>query len=57
MGGHECGTPMCDKCRELDDRIKHYQKLAGSINDKLTIDRFEELVAKLEAEKAALHPE
>jgi hypothetical protein len=48
---------MCDKCRKLDERIKHYRRLAASINDKLTIDRFEELVANLEAEKAALHPE
>jgi hypothetical protein len=48
---------MCDKCRELDDRIEHYRRLAASINDKLTIDRIEELVANLAAEKVALHPE
>jgi hypothetical protein len=48
---------MCDKCRELDDRIEHYRRLAASINDKLTVDRIEELVARLDAEKAALHPE
>jgi hypothetical protein len=48
---------MCDKCKELDSKIEHYRRLAASINDKLTIDRIEELAANLEAEKAALHPE
>jgi hypothetical protein len=48
---------MCDKCREIDDRIEQYRRLAASINDKLTVDRIEELVARLDAEKAALHPE
>jgi hypothetical protein len=48
---------MCDKCKELDDKSKHYLRIAASINDQLTIDRIGELVARLEAEKAALHPE
>jgi hypothetical protein len=42
---------MCDKCKELDDKIKHYRRIAASINDQLTIDRIGELVARLEAEK------
>jgi hypothetical protein len=37
-------------------QIKHYRRIAASINDQLTIDRIGELVASLEAEKAALHP-
>jgi hypothetical protein len=53
----ECGTAMCGKCKELDSKIEHYRRLAASINDKLTIDRIEELAASLEAKKAALHPE
>jgi hypothetical protein len=48
---------MCDKCKELDDKIKQYRRIAASINDRLTIDRIWEMVARLEAEKAALHPE
>jgi hypothetical protein len=48
---------MCEKCEELDDKIEHYRRIAASINDQLTIDRIRELVATLEAEKAALHPE
>jgi TorA maturation chaperone TorD len=53
----ERGLEMCDKRKELDDKIKHYLRIAASINDNLTIDRIRELVARLEAEKAALHPE
>jgi hypothetical protein len=53
----ERGLEMCDKCKELDDKIKHYRRIAASINDQLTIDRIGELVASLEAEKATLHPE
>jgi hypothetical protein len=48
---------MCNKCKELDDKIKQCRRIAASINDQLTIDRIGELVARLEAEKAALHPE
>jgi hypothetical protein len=55
--GHECGTAMCEKCAEIDKRIEHYERIVASINDQLTINRFKELVANLEAEKAALHPE
>jgi hypothetical protein len=48
---------MCYKCKELDAKIQHYRRIAASINDQLTIDRIGELVARLEAEKTALHPE
>ena len=49
--------PMCDKCAELDGRIEHYRRIAASISDQLTISRIKELVAKLETQKAELHPE
>jgi hypothetical protein len=48
---------MCDKCTELDDKIEHYRRIASSINDQLTVDRIKVAIAKLEAQKAALHPE
>ncbi len=48
---------MCDKCKELNDDIEHYRRIAGSINDRLTIERINELIASMEAQKAALHPE
>ncbi|MET3972245.1 hypothetical protein [Bradyrhizobium sp. S3.9.1] len=49
--------PMCETCNELDKRIEHYQKIAFSLNDQLTVERSKALIAKLEAQKKALHPE
>ena len=48
---------MCDKCKELDEKINHYRRISPSITDRLTIDRINEVIAKYEAQKAALHPE
>jgi hypothetical protein len=48
---------MCDKCVELDGKIAHYERLSKSISDQLTIDRINELVKQIKAQKAALHPE
>jgi hypothetical protein len=50
-------TGMCDKCTALDGKIAHYQRLEASILDQVTVDRLKELINKLIAEKAALHPE
>jgi hypothetical protein len=49
--------PMCEKCIEIDKKIGQYRKIAFSLNDQLTIDRIKTLIAELEAQKAALHPE
>jgi hypothetical protein len=48
---------MCDKCTELDGKIEQYRRIASSINDQLTIDRIKVLIAELEAQKVALHPQ
>jgi hypothetical protein len=48
---------MCDKCLELDSKIEHYRRISGSILDEVMIGRLNELIAKLEAEKTALHRE
>jgi len=48
---------MCDKCAELDKKIEHYRKLAWQIADPLTTERAADLIAEIEAQKAALHPE
>jgi hypothetical protein len=48
---------MCAKCVELDGKIAHYERLCKSISDQLTIDRINELVKQIKAQKAALHPE
>jgi hypothetical protein len=46
---------MCDKCVELDRKIEHYERIAASITDQLTIDRIEMLIEELRARKAGLH--
>jgi cell division FtsZ-interacting protein ZapD len=46
---------MCEKCVELDGKIKRYRWLASMIADQLTLDRIEALIAQLETRKAALH--
>jgi hypothetical protein len=46
--------PMCETCNELDKKIEHYERIAFSLNDQLTVDRIKALIAKL-AQKKALH--
>ena len=48
---------MCDKCDEHDKRIEHYSRMLLSIGDQITVERIRELIADLQAKKAALHPE
>ena len=48
---------MCDQCLELDKKIEHYERIARSINDQLTIDRLKELVEQMRARKVSLDPE
>jgi hypothetical protein len=48
---------MCDKCDELDKTIERYRRILLSIGDQVTVDRTKELIAELQAKKAALHPE
>jgi hypothetical protein len=48
---------MCDKCVELDGKIEHYQRMASRITDQLTLDGIKELIARMKAQKATLHPE
>jgi hypothetical protein len=46
---------MCEKCAVFDEKIKHYQKIAAEIIDRVTTDRIEKLVADLQAQKIASH--
>jgi beta-phosphoglucomutase-like phosphatase (HAD superfamily) len=48
---------MCDKCVELDGKIEHYQRIASLITDQPVLDGIKELIARMKAQKAALHPE
>jgi hypothetical protein len=44
---------MCDKCVELDRKIEHYERIAASITDQLTIDRFKMLIEECGPERSA----
>jgi hypothetical protein len=48
---------MCEKCAEIDKAIERYRKIQRSIGDQVTVDRTKELIADLQVQKAALHPE
>lgn len=48
---------MCEKCIEIDKNIERYRRIQRTIADQVTVDRTKELIAELEAQKAALHPE
>jgi hypothetical protein len=48
---------MCQKCIEVDKTIERFRQVKRSISDQLTVERAHEVIADLEAKKAALHPE
>jgi hypothetical protein len=48
---------MCEQCVESDGKIEHYKNLSSLVTDQRTLDGIKKLIARLEAEKKALHPE
>jgi hypothetical protein len=48
---------MCEQCVELDSKIERYRLLASRITDQAALDGIKELVVRMQAQKAALHPE
>ena len=46
---------MCEKCQRLEKKIERYRRVANSINDRLTINRLNELIKDMEDEKAKIH--
>jgi hypothetical protein len=48
---------MCSHCDQIDAKIKRLQALARRMLDQQTLDGIAELIAELEAQKAALHPD
>jgi hypothetical protein len=48
---------MCEKCDDIDKKIERYEGIRSRIADQVTVDRIKELIAEMEAQKAALHPE
>jgi hypothetical protein len=53
----KCGSTMCEKCDEIDKAIARYKRLKDQILDSQATEAADRLIAKLEAAKAALHPE
>jgi hypothetical protein len=48
---------MCNKCVEIDKTIERYRGIKERVSDLALVDRAKQLIAELEADKAALHPE
>jgi hypothetical protein len=48
---------MCNKRGEIDKVIERYDRIRLSISDQLTVDKAKELIAELQTQKLALHPE
>jgi hypothetical protein len=49
-----CG--LCEKCKDIDDKMARYRRLSRAVNDKPVMESLDRLIADLELEKAALHP-
>ena len=48
--------PMCEKCVELDQKIKHYHRLIARMPDPQTNEALRKLIEEMEKHKAELHP-
>ncbi len=48
---------MCDQCKPIDRLLFKYRQARDSIDDELALSLLAEVIADLEAEKIALHPE
>jgi hypothetical protein len=46
---------MCEKCRELDQKIEHCNQFIRRGFDSLTMERIQNLIAGLEQQKKTLH--
>jgi len=47
---------MCETCDDIQKTIQRYRRLQRAIADQLFIDRTGDLIAELQARRAALHP-
>jgi hypothetical protein len=48
---------MCNMCDEIDKTIERYRGIKERVTEHALVDRARELIAEMEADKAALHPE
>jgi hypothetical protein len=46
---------MCSRCVQLDDKLRHFRKIAGRADDKVTNDGIDALALEYEAQKLAFH--
>jgi len=46
---------MCEKCKELDEKIERYRRYTLDVPDKDFVERVNALIKELERERAALH--
>jgi hypothetical protein len=47
---------MCEKCVELDNKLRRYKAMQSRVTDRLALAGLAELIAELLAKKAELHP-
>ena len=55
LRSHSGKVVMCSRCDQLDDKLRHFRKIAARTNDKLTNDGLDALALEYEAQKRAFH--
>ena len=48
---------MCEKCAEIELTIERFRSIKSAVSDQLTLERAQEVIADLEAQKATIHPQ
>ncbi len=47
---------MCEKCKEIDEKISHYRRFATYPFDRLTTERIVSVIAELQQMRDSMHP-
>ena len=47
---------MCEKCRQLDEKISHYRRFTTSAFDSVTTERIGRLIDGLQQTRDSMHP-
>lgn len=53
----DLASQMCEKGVGLDAKIERYRQLSAWVSERIVLSAIKTLSDKLQAEKAALHPE
>jgi hypothetical protein len=48
---------MCNRCLQLDEKLRHFRRIAARVNDELTDEALDALALEHETQKLAFHPE